>query len=231
MELVTNPTSSPEWQPPLSMTIKVAIVEDSAEVRENWGSLLRSTRGLSCLCACASAEEALERLPVLHPDVVLMDLNLPGLSGIECTRQLKARIPKTQILVVTAYGDNERVFQALQCGANGYLLKRTSPKELIEAITDVAEGGAPMSGEIARRVIEAFRRPQPAGEESAQLSPREQEILQLLAQGYANKEIADRLNLSFDTVRTRLKRIYEKLHVHSRAGAAAKYLQTRGPMG
>lgn len=208
------------------MPVNIAIVEDNATLRESWRALLQKTPGYHCVCACASAEEALAQVPALRPDVVLMDLNLPGLSGIECTRRLKALLPPTLILVVTAYADNERVFQALQGGANGYLLKRTSAAELLEAINEVTHGGAPMSGEIARRVIESFRRP--SAEAAVELSPREQEILQLLAQGYANKEIADRLQLSFDTVRTRLKRIYEKLHVRSRAGAAAKFLQTGG---
>lgn len=187
---------------------------------------------MNCVGTCASTEEALEKIPLLRPDVVLMDLNLgAGASGIECTRRLKAEIPETQILVVTAHGDNERVFQALQAGANGYLLKRTASPELLTAIREVAHGGAPMTGEIARRVIEVFRKPEPDNPGAAELSPRESEILQLVAQGYANKEIADRLNLSFDTVRTRLKRIYEKLHVRSRAGAATKYLQAGGKIG
>lgn len=215
----------------MAVSVKVAIVEDSAELRENWSGLIRAGAGMTCVCSCASGEEALAKLPGLKPQVVLMDLNLPGMSGIECTRQLKSLMPDTQILVVTAYGDNEKVFQALQSGANGYLLKRTSSEELISAITEVAHGGAPMTGEIARRVIDAFRRPQAAPAEVVELSPREKEILQLLAQGYGNKEIADRLDLSFETVRSRLKRIYEKLHVRSRAGAATKYLQTVNPLG
>lgn len=210
------------------MSVNIAIVEDNATLCESWRALLKKTPGFNCVCVCASAEEALAHVPPLCPDVVLMDLNLPGLSGIECTRRLKTLLPRTQILVVTAYGDNERVFQALQCGANGYLLKRTSTKELLEAINEVTHGGAPMSGEIARRVIETFRRPPAPAEETVELSAREQAILQLLAQGYANKEIATRLELSFETVRTRLKRIYEKLHVRSRAGAAAKFLQSSG---
>jgi DNA-binding NarL/FixJ family response regulator len=210
--------------------VKVAIVEDSTEVRESWAGLLKSTPGMSCICACDSAEVALVELPPLRPEVVLMDLNLPGMSGTDCTRQLRALLPDTQILVVTAYGDNQRVFQALQAGANGYLLKRTSSQELLAAITEVAHGGAPMTGEIARRVLEAFRQP-PAATDKVELSPRELEILQLVAKGYTNKEVAERLDLSFETVRTRLKHIYEKLHVRSRAGATSKYLQSVGVLG
>ncbi|MFM7103585.1 MAG: response regulator [Verrucomicrobiota bacterium] len=224
------------------MSIRVAMVEDAAEIRRHWARLLESAPGMACVATCATAEEALASLPALRPDVVLMDLNLPGLSGIECTRRLKALAPETQILVVTAHGDHDRVFQALEQGANGYLLKRTPPEELLGAIGELMRGGAPMSGEIARRVIESFRRPPVAAAPApamatandaaaAQLTPREREILQLLAQGYANKEIADRLGLSFETVRTRLKRVYEKLHVRSRAGAAARYLQGDGRAG
>lgn len=207
------------------MKLKIAIVEDNSQLRESWCALLRESSGFNCVCACSTAEDALEKFPALYPDVVIMDLNLPGLSGIQCTSRLKVKIPSAQILVVTAYSDNERIFQALQAGASGYILKRTPPKGLLEAIIQVADGGAPMTGEIARRVIESFRRPEPVADEAENLSAREKEILQLLAQGYANKEIADRLNLSFETVRTRLKRIYEKLHVHSRAGAAARFLK------
>lgn len=220
------------------MSIRVAVVEDAAEIRRHWARLLESAPGMACVATCATAEEALASLPALQPDVVLMDLNLPGLSGVECTRRLKALAPETQILVVTAHGDHDRVFQALEQGANGYLLKRTPPEELLGAIGEVMRGGAPMSGEIARRVIESFRRPPAAAPAPAmgtataaatdQLTPREREILQLMAQGYANKEIADRLGLSFETVRTRLKRVYEKLQVRSRAGATARYLQGGG---
>jgi len=211
--------------------IRVAIVEDNVEVRESWAALLESTTGMECVCVCGTSGEALVKLPPLRPDVILMDLNLPDLPGTECTRQLRVLAPDSQILVVTAYADNQMVFQALQCGANGYLLKRTSSEELIAAILDVTQGGVPMTGEIARRVIEAFRKPAPTPGDTTDLSPRELEILQLVAQGYANKEVADRLNLSFDTVRTRLKRIYEKLHVRSRAGATSKYLQNVNRLG
>lgn len=208
------------------MLIRVAIVEDSAPVRENWARLISASEGLRCVGVCATGDEALTRLPELLPDVVLMDINMPGLSGIECASRLKTRLPKTQILMVTVYGDSERVFQALQAGASGYLLKRTHPEELVAAIKDVMAGGAPMTSEVARKVIETFRRPASSPLNQASLSERETEVLGLLAQGYANKEIADRLALSYDTVRTHLKNIYEKLHVRSRTEATAKFLRS-----
>lgn len=207
------------------MLIKVAIVEDNAGVRENWARLLSVSSNLRCVGVCASGEEALNRAPEWKPEVVLMDINLPGISGIECTARLKAKLPGTQILMITVYGDGERVFQALQAGASGYLLKRTSPEELVAAIKDVYAGGAPMTSEIARKVVETFRRPAPATVMGAALTERESEVLTLLAQGYANKEIAARLALSYETVRTHLKNIYEKLHVRSRTEAAARYLR------
>jgi DNA-binding NarL/FixJ family response regulator len=210
------------------MPVKVAIVEDNAGIRENWAKLINRAHGFQCVCICGSSEEALRQIPLAQPepDVVLMDINLPGLSGIECTARLKQRLPKLQILMVTVHADNDRVFSALEAGASGYLLKRTTPGELLEAITEVLRGGAPMTGEIARKVIACFRRPLATAVTAAHLSPREEEILVLLTQGYANKEIADRLGVSFDTVRTHLRHIYEKLHVRSRTEAATKYLRS-----
>jgi DNA-binding NarL/FixJ family response regulator len=208
--------------------IQVAIVEDSAGVREGWTKLLNSAAGFQCVGACANGEEALKRLPALRPQVVLMDINLPRLSGIECTRQLKDNLPATQILMVTVHSDNERVFQALKAGASGYLLKRTTPPELLQAIREVRDGGAPMTGEIARKVIEAFHHLPPADGQTSSITPREREILELLSQGLANKEIADRLAISFDTVRHHLRHIYEKLHVCCRTEAAAVYLRSAG---
>ena len=206
------------------MTIKVAIVEDSSGVRDNWAKLINAAPGFECVCTSFSAEDALKKIPACRPHVVLMDINLPRMSGIECTARLKTQLPQLQILMVTVHGDNDRIFAALQAGASGYLLKRTAPHELLDSISDVMRGGAPMTGEIARKVIESFRRPVTAPEEAAHLTPREEEILGWLTQGYANKEIADRLSVSFDTVRTHLKHIYEKLHVRSRTEAATKYL-------
>lgn len=187
--------------------------------------MINASAGFRCAGTYASGEEALKEIPLIQPDVVLMDINLPGISGIECTARLKQRLPRVQILVVTVHADNDRVFSALQAGASGYLLKRTGATELLEAIQDVTRGGVPMTGEIARKVIASFRRPAPVPMEDARLTPREQDILVLLTQGYANKEIADRLAVSFDTVRTHLCHIYEKLHVRSRTEAATKYLR------
>lgn len=211
------------------MRIKVALVEDTRGIREGWAKLIDGFSGYHCVCACGSGEDALKNVPQAQPDVVLMDINLPGMSGIECTARLKQLLPQVQILIVTVHADNERVFNALQAGASGYLLKRTTPAELLEAIADVLRGGAPMTGEIARKVIASFRRPAPMTIKDAGLTPREEEILALLTQGYANKEIADRLAVSFDTVRTHLRHIYEKLHVRSRTEAATRYLRTAEP--
>ena len=206
------------------MTVNIAIVEDNPAVRKNWMRLVNAAPGFCCVAGCASGEEALAQLPALKPHVVLMDINLPGISGIECTARLKAGLPKTQFLMITVYGDNDRVFQALQAGASGYLLKRTPPAELIAAIGDVLAGGSPMTGEIARKVVDTFRRPLPVAGAESTLTEREAGVLALLAKGYANKEIAAQLAISFDTVRAHLKKIYEKLHVRCRTEAAAKYL-------
>jgi DNA-binding NarL/FixJ family response regulator len=206
------------------MSINVAIVEDSAGVRENWAKLIAAAPGFRCVAACESGEAALERFPAVRPEVVLMDINLPGMSGIECTARLKAKLPATQILMVTVYADNEHIFEALKAGASGYLLKCAAPEELTLAISDVMRGGAPMTGQIARRVIELFRRPATDSGPITELTQREREILELLAKGYANKEIASRLDANLETVRVHVRHIYEKLHVHSRTEAAARYL-------
>ena len=210
------------------MRINVGIVEDNREVRENWAVMLDTHPKLKCVAACESGEEALKRLPNCRPDVVLMDINLPGMSGIKCTALLKERLPKTQILMLTIYSNNNSVFEALQAGASGYILKTNSSADVIRSIIEVVEGGAPMSGQIARRVIEAFRKPASKTLYAAQLTTRETEILQLVAKGYANKEIASRLQVGVSTVRTHIEHIYEKLHVPCRTEAAAKYLLGTG---
>jgi len=187
---------------------------------------------LRCICTCGSAEEALEKLPQVKPDVVLMDIQLPNLSGIDCTAQLKQLLPTVRIIMVTVYGNPDLIFKALRAGACGYLLKRCTPEELITAVREVQQGGAPMSREIARKVIAAFQdAPKPAdaapaadaASEVENLSPREREILDLLTQGYADKEIADRLGVKHGTVRWHLQHVYEKLHVRSRTEAALKF--------
>jgi DNA-binding NarL/FixJ family response regulator len=206
------------------MKINVGIVEDDREVRENWVKVLNAHPRIKCGVACECGEEALKRLPDCRPDVVLMDINLPGMSGIQCVALLKERLPKTQVLMVTIYSNNKSIFEALQAGASGYLLKNNSSEDVIRSIIDVVEGGAPMSGQIARRVIEAFRKPAPKVLKDAELTARETEILHLIAKGHANKEIASQLDVGVSTVRTHIEHIYEKLHVHCRTEAAAKYL-------
>jgi DNA-binding NarL/FixJ family response regulator len=206
------------------MPITVAIVEDDALIRKSWAELIEEAPGFRCIGTCGSAEEALRQFPKLAPEVILMDIHLPSMSGIECTSRLKQLMPQARVLILTVYEDNEQIFKALQAGASGYLLKRTTPAELLVAITDVHRGGAPMTSEIARKVVESFRRVVPRHPSAEPLSQREEEILNYLARGYANKEIAERLSISFDTVRSHLKNIYEKLHVHSRTEAVIKYL-------
>lgn len=204
--------------------ITVAIVEDDAGIRRSLEWLLKSSPEFSCVCTCKNAEEALKMLPTVAPQVVLMDINLPDRSGIECTAQIKESLPSTQVIMITVYGDDEKVFNALRAGANGYILKRTPPKQILQAIREVQDGGVPMSNEIARKVLSTFREPIPGITEDQNLSRREQEILELLAQGCANKEIADKLSLSIKTVTWHLRHIYTKLHVRSRTQAALKFL-------
>jgi DNA-binding NarL/FixJ family response regulator len=210
------------------MSIRIGIVEDNRGVRETWAKLVDTEPGFECVGSYANGEDALANFPTEKPDVVLMDICLPGISGIECTGKLKSLLPATQILVVTVYTDNEHLFDALKAGASGYLLKCTDREELIGSIRDVMSGGAPMSGSIARRVIEAFHAPAPTPATTNPLSPREQEILALLAEGLVAKDVARRIDLSYQTVRVHLRNIYEKLHVHSRDEAVAKYLQGGG---
>ncbi len=215
----SNPTEVSAVKP-----LRIALVEDQREIRENWQRLIESFPDFKCVCTCATAEEALRVVAESMPDVVLMDIYLPRMSGIECTARLKAMLPKTQIVILTAVDDDELVFLALEAGADGYLLKRTKPADLRAALLDVCTGGAPMSSEIARRVVESFRRRTKARDESSNLSPREERVLELLSKGYSNKEIAEQLELSVDTVRSHLKHIYEKMHVRSRTEAVARYV-------
>lgn len=207
------------------MPITVSIVEDDRRVRESLAILINGAENVRCVSTHATAEEALTGIAAQQPDVVLMDINLPGMSGVECTRRLKGLMPRLQILMLTMYEDDEKVFQSLVAGASGYLVKRTSPAELLKAIEEVHSGASPMSGKIARTVVEYFQRLQSAAPERQYLSKREEEILTLLAKGYRYKEIADALSISFETVRSHLKHIYEKLHVNSRTEAVVKYLR------
>jgi DNA-binding NarL/FixJ family response regulator len=202
---------------------RIAIVEDNKTIRESLIEFVQADSECRCVCACATAEEALKELPRLRPEIVLMDIQLPSLSGIDCTAQLKQLIPATQIIMVTVYEDTERIFKALRVGACGYLLKRCTPDELVDAIREVRQGGAPMSREIARKVIASFQEPLAAAADIEDLSPREREILELVAQGFPNKEIAQRVGVSDGTVRWHLRHVYHKLHVRSRTEAALKF--------
>ncbi|HWY30130.1 MAG TPA: response regulator transcription factor [Candidatus Acidoferrum sp.] len=211
--------------------MKIALVEDQPKARDNWCRLINSFPDLSCVCACKSGEEALRVIPAAAPEVILMDIFLPRMSGIECTAQLKAIMPKTQIIILTAMDDEELIFLALEAGADGYLLKRTKPADLRDALLEVIEGGAPMSSEIARRVITSFRSKAKTRPQSLHLSTREEQILVLLSKGCSNKLIADKLELSVVTVCHHLKHVFEKMHVSSRTEAAIRYLNLHNPPG
>jgi DNA-binding NarL/FixJ family response regulator len=205
--------------------IRVAIVEDDAVIRRTLSRIVDESSGMRSIAACATGEEAIKLLPDLKPDVVLMDVNLPQMSGIECVRRLHEQAPKTQVLMLTVYEDSDSIFRALRAGASGYLLKRSEPDQLLEAIRDVLHGGSPMTSQIARKVVQAFRASEAAENLSMKLTEREAEVLDYLAKGYANKEIADKLDVSLPTVRSHLRSIYDKLHVRSRTEAVAKYLR------
>lgn len=202
--------------------ITVAIVEDDSTIRDSLAALVGGTPAFQCIRACGNAETAMARLPADQPDVVLMDIQLPGASGIDCTRRIKELSPRTQVIMLTVFDDDDCVFESLAVGASGYLLKRTPPAQILEAIADVHRGGSPMNSHIARKVVESMRRTTRPSEATV-LSPREEEILGLLAKGYRYKEIADQLAISIDTVRTHIRRIYEKLHVTSRIEAVMKH--------
>jgi DNA-binding NarL/FixJ family response regulator len=207
------------------MGINIAIVEDNRSFRDKLASYLNEAAGYHCVCTCDSAEEALKLIPRLLPDVVLMDIHLPNMSGVDCTRKLKDLCPSVQILILTVYEDNDRIFGALKAGASGYLLKRADPADILRAIQEVKQGGAPMSSQIARRVVRSFRETTPDSVPDEKLSQREEEILQQLSKGYSTKEIADHSSISVNTVRTHLQHIYEKLHVRSRTEAVLKFLK------
>ena len=207
------------------MPIKVSIVEDDDWIRENLAAQIGQTGGFHFLSSYRTAEEAVERIAKDAPEVVLMDIDLPKMSGIECVRILKAQSPAMQFMMLTVYEDSEKIFDSLLAGASGYLLKRTPQAEILEAIAEVHRGSSPMTGHIARKVVQYFNQAGGARKEIEKLSKREREVLDHLAQGIAYKEIADILTLSIDTVRMHIKSIYGKLHVHSRGEAVAKYLR------
>lgn len=205
--------------------ITVSIVDDEKALRESIATFVNGSPGFRCLSTYGTAAAALERLPAERPAVVLMDINMPGMDGIECVRKLKALSPETQIVMFTVYEDTEQIFRALAAGASGYLLKRLTPEKLLESIREVHEGGSPMSSSIARKVVASFQMAPPDPDKQPHLSPREQAVLDCLAKGLTYKQIADQMTISIDTVRTYLRRIYEKLHVQSRTEAVAKYLR------
>lgn len=213
--------------PPVGSPITVALVEDERDLRESWMKLLKSFKGFTCVGAFGSGEEALKQLPLLKPQIVLMDIFLPRQSGIECTSRLKTLLPDTLIMILTSVADDELVFMALQAGADGYLLKSTRPEELETALRDLLKGGAPMTSAVARRVVHYFRQQKKPQEDEANLSAREEEVLILLSKGYSNKEIAAQLGLSVDTVATYLKTIFKKMHVRSRTEAVIHYLRKK----
>jgi DNA-binding NarL/FixJ family response regulator len=207
------------------MSIKVVIVEDNRSFRDKLFKYLNDLPEFNCIGAFDSAEDALRSISKLMPDVVLMDIHLPNMSGVDCTRKLKDMCPSIQILILTVYEDNDRIFGALKAGASGYLLKRADPADIVSAIQEVKHGGSPMSSQIARRVVQSFREPAPALQKDEALSQREEEILEQLSKGYSTKEIADKSSISVNTVRTHLQHIYEKLHVRSRTEAVLKFLK------
>jgi DNA-binding NarL/FixJ family response regulator len=210
--------------------ITVSIVDDESKLRESIATFINGSSGFKCVSSYGSAAAALKNLPTDNPDVVLMDINLGEISGIECVEKLKGQFPDMQILMLTVYEDSEKIFHALAAGANGYLLKRSSPTKLLAAIREVHSGGSPMTSSIARKVVASFQKQKPAAgttaEKSGQLSPREQAVLDGLAKGWTYKQLACELDISIDTIRTYIRRIYEKLHVQSRTEAVAKYLQS-----
>jgi len=203
--------------------IKVGIVEDNKTVREGFETLLNRTPGFQCVCTAGTVAEALKKIPKAHPDVVLMDIQLPDSNGVECTARIKEMMPAIHIVIVTVYEDSEVIFRALRAGACGYLLKRAQPEKVIAAIQEAHEGGVPMTPEIARKVIGQFRGQATTAEQVESLSDREREVLEMVMHGLGNKAIADRMGVTVAAVKWHLQHIYEKLHVHSRTEAALKF--------
>jgi len=204
--------------------ITVAIVEDDSQVRHSLVGILKRGSGVLCVGAFGDAEEALRELPRLQPQVTLMDINLPGIDGVECVQKLSGLLPQMQMVMLTVYDDTDAIFNSLAAGASGYLLKPVSAVQLLAAVKDVYAGGAPMTSNIVRKVVQTFKQPVATAHETENLSTREQEVLDYLAKGYLYKEIADQLSISYGTVHTYIERVFKKLHVSSRAQAVAKYL-------
>jgi DNA-binding NarL/FixJ family response regulator len=218
-----NPTSK---KPGAAQTpVKIVVVEDETWIREDLVRKINAAPGFRCVNNYRTGEDALAGIPADQPDVVLMDINLPGMDGVECVRRLRVNLPHVKHLMLTVYSEGEKIFNSLLAGANGYLLKRTSTAKLLEAIQEVCSGGAPMSSSIARKVVDYFNEMGKVKSDTPTLTPREQQVLELLAKGAAYKNIADHLSLSIDTIRMNVKHIYAKLHVHSRSEATAKYQQ------
>ena len=209
----------------IHMQIRVSIVEDNLRLRGSLVKLIELSEGFECASQHASAEAALAELPRTKPDVILMDINLPGKNGVDCVRELKPLLPKTQIVMFTVYANTDLIFKARAAGASGYLVKQTPPAELLTALRDVYNGGSPMTSHIARKVVASFRSTDTASKELEQLTPREQQVLDYLAKGFLYKEIADAMTISFDTVHSHIRKIYEKLHVRSRTEAVNKFHQ------
>jgi DNA-binding NarL/FixJ family response regulator len=207
------------------MNLRVSIVDDDEPISRILADLIRESKNLEFVSAYNDSEVALKQLPTECPDVVLMDINIPGINGIECVRRLKPELPQTQFLMLTVYADADHIFAALAAGATGYLLKGTKRSQLLAAIRQIAVGGSPMSAGIARKVVQSFAKAEPARPNMQTLSPRERSVLDLLAQGYLYKEIAESLSLSVATVDTYVRRVYDKLQVNSRSQAIAKYLK------
>jgi DNA-binding NarL/FixJ family response regulator len=205
--------------------IDISIIDDDASLRQSIATFVNGSPGFRCISAFASGEEALAQLPKQWPDVILMDIHLAGMSGIECARRVKAAEPNVQIVMLTVYEDPDQIFTALAAGATGYMLKRLTPARLLNAIEEVHTGGSPMSQSIARKVLTSFRKPAPSSD-LAQMTPREQMVLDCLAKGFTYQKAAETLEISLDSVRTYVRRIYEKLHVHSRTEAVAKYTRS-----
>jgi DNA-binding NarL/FixJ family response regulator len=203
--------------------IKVGIVEDDKTTREALETIINLAAGFQCVCTYMTAEDALRSLPSHAPEVVLMDIQLPRMSGVECVAHLKELLPSVQVIMVTVYEDPDRIFTALRAGACGYLLKRSTPEQVVAAIRDVQQGGVPMSSEIARKVIGHFQEQESAATDLEKLSTREREVLNLVVRGLSNKEIVDRLSITIEGVRWHLRNIYQKLHVHSRTEILVKF--------